>query len=263
MRNLLRLLIKYYAVFLFILLEGISVFLLVQHNHYQHATFINASSGVIGFANKQWTSITDYFSLRKENLKLQEENLRLHRQLEEKSAFSPDYETGVIAADVINSSVFRQKNHLTLDKGEKQGIKKQMAVISPQGVVGVIESVSTHFATVIPIINTNFNLSAKIKRNDYYGSVSWDGQSHRIAQLDDIPAYVRVEIGDTIITSGFSPSFPEGKFIGIVDRTEKSPSAAFWEIDIKLATDFKQIQSVYVLDAPLQEEQTKLESTHD
>jgi len=163
MRNLLRLLIKYYAVFLFLLLEGLSLFMLVQHNHYQHASFINASSGVIGFTNKQWTGITDYFSLRKENQKLQEENLRLHRELEKKSAHSADYVTGVIPARVINSSVYRQKNYLTLDKGRKQGLKKQMAVISPEGVVGVTESVSTHFATVIPIINTNFNLSAKIK----------------------------------------------------------------------------------------------------
>jgi len=192
MRNLLRLLIKYYAVFLFLLLEGLSLFMLVQHNHYQHASFINASSGVIGFTNKQWTGITDYFSLRKENQKLQEENLRLHRELEKKSAHSADYVTGVIPARVINSSVYKQKNYLTLDKGRKQGLKKQMAVISPEGVVGVTESVSTHFATVIPIINTNFNLSAKIKRNDYYGSVSWNGQSHQTAQLDDIPSYVDI-----------------------------------------------------------------------
>lgn len=263
MRNLLRLLIKYYAVFLFLILEGAALFLIVQHNNFQHATFINASSGLIGFVNEQWTEVTDFFLLKNENEKLRKENLRLRRLIEYQQTSDPDYFDEIVIADVVNSSVFRQKNYLTINKGENHGIEKQMAVISPQGVIGVVEESSSHYATVIPIINTNFNLSAKIKRNDYFGSLSWNGQSYRVAQLDDIPTYVNAEVGDTIVTSGFSASFPAGKLVGVISHVNRDPNSAFLNIDIKLGSDFKKIQTVYVYKNPLAQEQVNLENDND
>ncbi len=263
MNKLLRLLIKYYAVFLFLILEGIAFACIVSHNHYHKSVFINASTGFIGYTSEKWSNITNYFSLKKENEKLLEENLRLRRRLEnittEKQEYVPEYMT----TNVVNASVFRQKNYLTINKGEKHGVKKQMAVMGHKGVIGLIENTSQHYATVIPIINTRFHLSVKIKRNDYFGSLSWDGQSYKYAQLNDIPAYVDVQAGDTVTTSGLSTSFPENKLVGIISETKKTENTAFWDIQIRLATDFKQIHSVYIINLPLAEEQNNLENTND
>ncbi|MFO7789457.1 MAG: rod shape-determining protein MreC, partial [Bacteroidales bacterium] len=171
------------------------------------------------------------------------------------------YNTQYMTAKVVNASVFRQKNYFTINKGKKQGVQVQMAIAGPEGVIGLVENTSQHYATVIPIINTRFHLSAKIKRNDYFGSLSWDGRSYKYAQLDDIPAYVDVFEDDTVTTTGFGSSFPEGEIVGHISNAEKADNSAFWNIDVRLATDFKNIQSVYILNLPLSEEQEKLEKT--
>ena len=263
MRNLLKFLLKYYAVFLFVLLEFIAFLLVFQQNNYHNAVFINSSSGVIGFVNKQVNNVTSYINLKKENDILQEENLRLRKMLEAELSALPAYENTYTNAKVINKSVTRKKNYLTIDKGEMHGISQQMGIIGPQGIVGIIDNTSQHFASVIPVINTNFHVSAQLKKNNYYGSLSWDGQDYRIASLDEIPSYVDVLKGDTIITSGYSNSFPQGILIGTVYSAEKSSANAFWEIKIQLFTDFKSLDQIYVIEKALIEEQQNLEESHD
>jgi len=263
MRNLLKLFLKYYAVFLFLLLEFFALLMLFQQNHYHNAVFLNSASGVMGFVNTQITHVTDYFSLKKENDLLQEENLILRQKLEQEKAVSKAYESAYINASVISNSVIRQKNYITINRGEIHGLKKQMGVLSPSGVIGIIENTSSHFASVIPIVNINFHLSAQLKKNNFYGSLGWDGQDAHFAQLSEIPNYVDVQKGDTIVTSGFSYSFDEGHFIGTVYSAEKSSASAFWTIQVKLATDFRSINHVYVVDRAKIQEQKSLEETHD
>ncbi len=263
MRNLLKLFLKYYAVFLFLLLEFLAFLMLFQQNHYHNAVFLNSASGVVGFINTQTAHVTDYFSLKKENDLLQQENLELRQAFEKKSAVSEAYESGFFDAKVINNSVIRQKNYITISRGEMHGVKKQMGVIGPNGVIGIIESTSRYFASVIPIININFHVSAQLSKNSYYGSLGWDGQDYRFVQLQEIPNYVDVQKGDTIVASGFSYSFDEGQLIGTVYSAEKSAASAFWTIQVKLSTDFRSISHVYVIDRAKVEEQIKLEHTHD
>ncbi|MDA3819511.1 MAG: rod shape-determining protein MreC [Candidatus Delongbacteria bacterium] len=263
MRKLLRLLLKYYAVFLFLILEGTAIALIVSQNHYHNAVFINASTGILGYTSEKWSNLTHYFSLKKENEKLIKENLKLHRKLEEINYKDNEYVPEYITAKVVNASVFKQKNYITINIGEKHGVKKQMAVMGHTGVIGLVENTSPHYATVIPIINTRFHLSVKIKRNGYFGSLSWDGQSYQYAQLNDIPAYVDVNTGDTILTSGLSTSFPDNKLVGTVSKAKKTKNTAFWDIQIQLGTDFKQLTSVYIIKLPLSEEQKKLENSND
>lgn len=263
MRNLLRIFLKHYAVFLFILLELFAFIMVFQQNYYHNAVFINSSSGVVGFINKQVCFVTDYISLKKENDILLEENLRLHKMLEALLSHQSDYNRQYASANVINNSVVRQKNYITIDKGENQGIKKGMAVVGPQGIIGVVENTSPHFSSVIPIINLNFHLSSELSRNGAFGSLSWNGQNNRIAHLNEIPSYIEVKKGDTVVSSGFSASFPEGELVGVVKSAEKSKASAFWTIKVELATDFRQINKVYIIINPLKEEQIILESSHD
>ncbi|MEA1873031.1 MAG: rod shape-determining protein MreC [Bacteroidota bacterium] len=263
MRNLLKLFLKYYAVFLFLLLEFVAFLMLFQQNNYHNALFLNSASGVMGFVNTQTAHVSDYFSLKKENDLLQKENLSLRKKLERKTAVSEGYESSYIDAIVINNSVIRQKNFITINRGEMHGLKKQMGVLGHQGVIGVVENISGHFASVIPIININFHLSAQLKKNSFYGALGWDGQDSQFAQLHEIPNYVDVQKGDTIITSGFSYSFDEGQLIGTVYSAEKSSASAFWIIQVKLATDFRNINHIYVIDRAKVEEQKSLEELHD
>ncbi len=167
------------------------------------------------------------------------------------------------SAQMINSSFNKTKNYITLDKGSSDGVMKEMAVCSKEGVVGIIQSTSGHYARVLPLINTNLRVSAKLKKNGYYGSLQWDGNDYRYSYLNDIPFHVEVTQGDSIVTSGFSSIFPEGELIGFVESVNKE-TANFLTIKVKLAVDFKKISDVYVVANLNKSEKLQLEEmTHD
>ncbi len=263
MRNLLKFLLRYHAVFLFVLLEFIAFLMIFQQNNYHNAVFVNSSSKSIGFINKQISAITSYINLQKENQILQDENLRLRQMLEQKTATSPAYENTYIQARVINKSINKKKNYLTIDKGALYEVNKHTGIIGASGIVGIVENRSAHFASVIPIINTNFHVSAQLKKNNYYGSISWDGKNYRLVDFDEIPNYVDVQKGDTVVTSGYSKSFPQGIMIGTIHSAKKSNANAFWEIKVELSTDFKSLDQVYAVKKALIKEQEVLENMEE
>ena len=129
--------------------------------------------------------------------------------------------------------------------------------------MGIIQNTSRHYARVLPLVNTNLRVSAKLKKNGYYGSLQWDGNDYRYSYLNDIPFHVDVAQGDTIVTSGFSSIFPEGELIGFVETVNKE-TANFLTIKVKLAVDFKKISDVYVVANLNKSEKLELEEmTHD
>jgi rod shape-determining protein MreC len=170
----------------------------------------------------------------------------------------PRRQYSYIPAQVINISTHKQFNFLTLDKGRHHGIEPEMAVVSPLGVVGVTYSVSGNFSSVIPIINRDFRLSAKIRRNGYFGSMSWPGRGYGNAILEEIPFHVDLREGDTIVTSGYSAIFPEGIMVGTVREFEVE-EGNFYTISVDLAVDYKKLSRVNVIHNLLREEQIELE----
>jgi len=162
------------------------------------------------------------------------------------------------SAAVINNSINRQKNFFTLNKGKKQGADIDMAVISPNGVAGIIVSSSENFSVAMSLLNLDFHLSARIKSNGYFGSISWDGRDYRYAILNEIPLHVVVNKGDTIQTTGYSAIFPQGIFVGVINDFEKT-GGDFYTIRISLATDFKKIDYVSVIGNLKKLEQSGLE----
>jgi len=163
-----------------------------------------------------------------------------------------------IPAQVISNSVNKQYNFVTIDRGSNHGIKPEMAVISPRGVVGVVYSVSANYATVISLLNRDFMLSVKIRKNNYFGPLAWEGINPEIASLTEIPYHVNVQKGDTIVTSGYSTIFPEGLLVGVVSdfQIEKSN---FYRINVELSEKFRQLTYVYVINNLLSDEQINLE----
>lgn len=269
MRNLLRLIVQYYFFFLFLFLEAVSVLLVVQHNNFHRARFINVTRSMEGFFYETFGGIREYMLLRQTNEDLQKENTLLRnrldaltRKMEPSPAVRmdsvPRRQFSYIPATVINSSTNKQFNFITLNKGRHHGIEPEMAVISPKGVVGVVYAVSGNFSSVIPMINRNFRLSVKIRRNDYFGSLSWPGTGYDLAILEEIPFHVDLQPGDTIVTSGYSAIFPEGIPVGTVKEFE-AVEGNFYTIQVDIAVDYKNLSQVYVIRNLIRDEQLELE----
>jgi rod shape-determining protein MreC len=164
------------------------------------------------------------------------------------------------SAKVINNSTNKRQNYITLDKGGINGIKPEMGVISSKGVVGIVKNVSGNFSSVMSVLHEKNKLSAKIKKSGYFGSLVWGNNSYRIADLKDIPNHVKLAIGDTIVTSGFSSIFPENILIGTVKEFDLPEGNNFYNIKVEFAEDYKRISHVYIIRSLLKEEKELLES---
>jgi rod shape-determining protein MreC len=274
MRNLLRFIVRNYFVLLFLLLEGVSFLLIFQYNTFQKSKFVNVSRTLAGNIFETSQGFREFISLRNSNEILKLENARLRNELQQKKeytfyrdTFNKTVDTIVnqqrmnyfyIPAKVINNSTNKQYNYITINKGWLQGVKSDMAVVSVQGVVGVVIESSDNFSTIIPVLNKNFRLSAKIKRNNQFGVLEWDGRNPRKARLNEIPAHIDIQQGDTIVTSGFSAIFPEGIIVGIVDEFGVK-EGNFYDIEINLSTNFGKLFHVNVISNFYREEQINLE----
>jgi rod shape-determining protein MreC len=269
MRNLLRFIITYHFFFLFLLLETVSLILIVQHNNYQRAQFINFSKSLQGSYYETFGGIREYMSLRQTNRGLYMENTLLRNRMDRlvrnlETSHDDGYDSiphrqfSYIPARVINNSVNKQFNFITLNKGSHHGIEPEMAVIGPNGVVGVVYATSGNYSTVMPMINRNFRLSAKIRKNGYFGSLSWAGSGYKEAILDEIPFHVEIQQGDTIVTSGYSAIFPEGIMVGTIDEFEVR-EGNFYDIKVDIAVDYKNLLYVNVIRNLLLDEQRELE----
>ena len=270
MKEIIKLILKYHFTIIFILLEIVSFSLIIRHNEYQRAIFSENASTLFGNVSSTITSIKDYFRLKEMNESLANENILLKNRLEEYELLRDTIIHGTVVQDSIpvyeyigakqvNATYNRTKNYITLNRGRKNGLQKEMAVCTPEGIVGLIQDLSDHFAVVIPLINVDSRISAKIKKNNYYGSLQWDGNDYAYSYLNDIPYHVEVHAGDTIVTSGLSKIFPEGIVVGYVESVDKE-TANFLKIKVKLAVDFKRINHVYVILNNKKNEQTSLEA---
>ena len=270
MRNFFLLIRKYNFFIVFLLLEVASGILLVRNSTYQRAALISTSNELVGKVYTAYSNVTDYLVLGETNRILSAENARL-RRADSVSFYDPSFRVlrvndtiglqqyEYISARVVNNSVSRVNNYITLDKGSLQGIQPEMAVMGSNGVVGIVKDVSEHFSTVISLLHSSTKISSKIKKNDYFGSTVWDGENPQIAKLLDIPSHAQVKVGDTIVTSSYSGIFPRDILVGIVSGIGTS-GESFKEIKLKLATDFQKLSYVYVVRNLLKSERDTLEA---
>ncbi len=281
MRYLLQFLWKNSAFFLFLILELISFVLIVNENQHQSAVFATFSNQVGGKMFASYSNLRSYFHLRDANSLLANENANLKRQIQllkalndstRKQAFGPSYLSGLFRADsskstfdfvsarVVSNSTNKQKNYIMLSKGSKQGVKKNMGIIGPDGIAGIVFETSDDFSTAMSLLNTKLRISAKLMNSDELGSLIWEGKSDRVGQLDAVENYVPIAIGDTIVTSGFSHIFPEGELIGTVEEFEEIPGKTAWKIQVKYFTDFSRLHRVSVCRNLNYDQQKRLET---
>lgn len=269
MKKLFDILKRYDYLLVFVLLVSLSLLMMARTTHYQSSRLAVWTASVVGNWYKGVDGISGYFGLKAENDRLAEENARLRARLAESYISYSDSVFSVhdtvfrqrytyTEARVMKNSWNQQNNYIMIGKGTEQGIKPDMAVISPDGIVGVVMSASRHFATVMPVLHSDSRNSVKVLRTGISGSLVWDGKDYRYAQVIDLPTTHQFNEGDTIVTSGLAGDFPEGIPVGYVESAETLKGSGFYKVRIRLATDFNKLDHVYVVDNRFSEEQDKL-----
>jgi rod shape-determining protein MreC len=271
MRNFFRFIERYHFFLLFLLFETLALYLVINFNQLQHQAFISTSARVTSSVVEISGSLKNYFLLKKSNEELSRENAYLRSRLQAKpeaipsGSFASRMDTSISdrytfhQAKVINNSVNKQFNYLTLNRGAVHGVKPETGVISVRGLVGIVQNVSPHYCTVISLLNTNLKVSAKLRDSNYFGSLEWDGKSYRYATLSEIPVHAHVQVGEAIVTSGYSVIFPEGILVGIVEEINLAEGEGFYRIKVKLSVDFKNLTYVEVAEKLTRVEQLNLE----
>lgn len=253
---------------LFLLLMGISLTLTIQTHSFHKSKVISSANFLSGGVYEKMNNVNEYFNLKIQNDELARENARLKSLLFNKKDTTrlPEVDSlygvkkiNIIIAKVIKNSYNVHENYLTLNSGEKQGVKQDMGVINSLGIVGVIENTSANYSTVLSILNTTRPLNAKIKKSGHLGFLSWNGKNTGYVQLTDVPRLASVKKGDTIVTGGSSQIFPENINIGTIDRIFTDNETNFYTLDIRLFNDMTSLGYVYVIDNKDREEINALE----
>lgn len=277
MKNIFIFIRTYFNFLLFLIFQIISIVFLVKYNRAHEAAFSNVANEVTGRVNVQYNKVQYYFHLKEANRQLADENARLKNLLGENFE-NPDSARIAIVdslvrdtmgkqrkffwlpAKVLSNTVASQTNYLTLHRGALQGVKKNMAVIGPNGVVGVVIDVSDNFSRVMSLLHRNSKVSSMLQKGNVSGSVEWDGKDPRYLTLRNIPKSVLVAKGDTVLTSTYSANFPSHIMVGTIAGITADPSSNFYNIKLKTATNFYSIQFVNVVENLQWDEQNKLEA---
>ncbi len=272
MRLLFLLLWRNNFTLLFVVLQSFCIYLLVQNNKFQHASVLNATNAGVTEVMEGVSYVKEYIHLRDNNQLLATENAALRNTLNTSMYISDTNKVDVndsigkqqytyVTAKVINNSVSMRNNYLTLNKGSLDGIHPEMGVICGSGVVGIVQQVSDHYCTVMSLLHTKSRVSAMIKRNGFFGSLTWNGEDPHEAILSEIDKTVPVQKRDTVVTTEYSSIFPAGVMIGLVKEDKLNPGSNFHAITIGLSTKFNNLSYVYIIENLLKNEQRNLEST--
>lgn len=250
---------------LFVILELVAFYWIQNSRSYQRSSMVHSANEVTGGLLERTRSIQNFIQLSEQNQRLSDENARLRALT--RGSYLPVYSTRDTITDtlyhtrftyqearIVTSSYNKQRNFMTLDRGSRHGVEQGMGVIGSDGIVGVVNNVSNHFSTVIPLINPSFSVSGKFMESGFFGPVRWNNQDYRYAYLMDIPRYALIEEGDTVVTDERSMIFPEGITIGYVESYELQEDQNFFSVKLRLATDFSSTNYVYIIDDKLRSE---------
>ncbi len=257
MQQIVNFILRNKTFLLFFFLFSIALSFTIQSHSYHKSKFINSANFLSGGLYSTSNSISDYFNLKQKNSILHEENKQLRDLLYGKdtivnqsyidsTTYGINYK--ITAARVLKNSYALTNNIITLNKGTRDSIKQDMGVITPKGILGIIDNTSSKYATVISILNTTTSISAQLKKTNHFGSLNWDAISPEYIQLTDIPKIAPVKKGDTIITSGRSFIFPKGVPIGAIESFHLDNAENYYEIKVKLFNDMTSIEHVYILE---------------
>lgn len=254
---------KYSHWLVLLLLEGISLALLVSFNDYQGSVWFTGANRVVGQVHEWQQSALSYLSLGKVNKELTEQNFLLQQELEvlrnELSELTHDstyaeralahklQEVPVLPAQLVYNNINLRDNYLTINRGSNHGVKAKMGVVSGNGIVGIISSVSENYSVVMSVLNSKSSISCRLRGSNYFGYLHWQGGDVLYAQLDDVPRHADFEVGDSVETSGYSNVFPSGILVGTVEQINDSKDGLSYQLIVRLVSDLANIRDVAVI----------------
>ncbi len=268
--NLVDFIGKYSYCFLFVILEAISMALLFRFNSYQGSVWFSAANSLVAKVNGIYTDAVSFIHLQEVNRSLTDQNIALQRETEHlrQALITATKDTTIteklmkeklvgynmIPAMVVSNSSDRTNNYIVIDRGEADGIRPEMGVVGGGGVVGIVYLVGPHHSLIIPVTNRKSSISCRIRGQNYFGYLQWDGSSMLSAYLDDVPRYARPHVGQAVETSGYSAVFPPGIFVGRVRKVRNSSDGQSYRLDVTLGTNFANLRDVSVVTTPYKAE---------
>lgn len=277
MRNIFLFIRRYFVFLAFVMLQFAAIWMLFKYNRFHRAAFLGVASEFTGSINTQVDKVDDYFHLQEENKRVHRMNDSLMNLLRNNYNI-PDSGSRIFVdsskvdslhpyrryiyreAKVVYNSVSADKNYIQINRGSNQGIKDNMAVINSDGaVVGVVVNTSANFSQVMSMLHVQSSVSASLKNNNLAGKVEWDAKDPRFVLLRGIPRDIKVNKGDTVLTSQYSFNFPPYFMIGTVATVGTDQSSGFYLLKVHTAVNFSSLQQVFVVENLQREEQLKLD----
>jgi rod shape-determining protein MreC len=258
MRNFLILLRRLRLFFLFLFLQGFAIFLTVRQFRHQRTFLFEVTSGVTQPIASFQGRLGDYLSLSSEVELLRQENAKLHTQLlsrhlaiypfggqSDSIRFVQAYD--FLPARIIQNNISTPQNYFTINVGSLHGVKQDMGVVSPEGVVGFVVQTSAHYSLCMSLLNSKSSLSVQLSKGKHIGTLSWPGKDPLHAMVLNVPSHAGVSLGDTIETSGHSSLFPEGIPVGEITGSKRDPVDGYYSLTIRFFVDYFSVRSVYVI----------------
>jgi rod shape-determining protein MreC len=280
MKRLLNFIYRFRGLFTFISLEILCFYLIVRNNRYQSASYFSSANYFAASISQTSNNVQEYFLLKTNNRLLAEENAQLKKEIEQRKStpsFSNDFFAPPIVTDstdtarsvtvyefitakVINNSTRWRNNTLTLDRGTNHGVQPGMGVVGDNGLVGKIKYATNIFSVATSLLHSGFTVSSRIKNKVEVCTTEWDGSDPKLVKVKYVPRYHQIEVGDTVMTSGYNAVFPSDYVIGIINSVELQDDANFYDITAEIINDFSTLSYVHVITNKGREEKDSLEN---
>lgn len=246
---------NYSAVFLFIVLELIALQFLVSQNQYHRNKFIKQTALIQGYVQQKQADVEHFFNLKKINKSLAEENASLRQQLTStisarKDSIQNKKQDTLFTfqvAEVISNPIYTNGQYITINKGKTDSISIHDGVLTKDGIVGKVVLVNENYSLVMPVIHKDFKLSIIHQTTNSYGNLNWNGADFLHAQVTDITRSAPIAVGDTLVTSQYAKSFPEGSNVGTIESIDYDITKNFYVVKTKLSTNFRTLRHVYII----------------
>ena len=245
----------------FILLEIVAVYFMATKSDFHKNAIGVKTMAVNAYISTKASNIINFINLPDENRNLIEENAELKQKLAKHPLFAAQDDSlrtkidsayhqkyAYLTAEIVDYNLRRKDNYFLINKGKKDGVSENMAVLSPHGVVGAVLNSSDNYSSVLSVLHSRTNIKARVKGSDRFGIIVWPGLDHRELSLTEIPKYLNVKVGDTVMTAGASAIYPEGELIGRVKTLDPNDDTGDYEIIVETFDDLSKVRNVYVVE---------------
>jgi rod shape-determining protein MreC len=258
----------------FLFLQLVAIVLIFSRNSMQQSWWAAQTAAFNSWVSGYIDEGASYLKLKQVNEELVLQNKQLMQELYGKQngqipTFRKVHDTigggqiyTFVDGDVVFNSINRKDNYFTINRGTNQGVYPKMGVIAPNGIAGIVVNTTGQYALVQSVLSVHkIKISVGLKNSGYFGTMSWDGEDSREMQLSDIPKYVSLKVGDTVVTAGKSALFPMGIMVGRVAGYQVDSKTGFWNINVELNEKMGKLSKIFVVKNLKKAEVQKIQDT--